>query len=227
MRSLVLCVSIVRRRNAGSNVSGSTAVAIVSNVSRFNCVVKATYVVNVTRKAFLLDGRALAMARASSVLALRAETIGRAMSLPERLTATVATGTASPGRAVAVVAIDGPLAQRAEQHVCGVIDGYDAITARVSQALEDRDVGAVVLQINSPGGDVAGLEEAVRRMRAKADATGKRVVAFADEMAASAAYWIAAGVADEVWLPPMGEVGSIGTIGAWVDETEALAREGV
>lgn len=126
-----------------------------------------------------------------------------------------------------MVQIDGPLAQRGEAHLCGVVDGYDWITSRFSAAIQDPAVGAVVLRIDSPGGDVAGMEEAVRRMRSLAEATGKKVVAFADELAASAAYAIAVGVADEVILPPMGRVGSIGTIAAWLDTSDALAKEGI
>jgi len=130
------------------------------------------------------------------------------------------------GTAVAVVQIDGPIAQRGEVHLCGYIDGYDWIAGRFMKAITDPKVGAVVLRIDSPGGDLSGLEEAVKRMRVAADREGKHVVAFVDEMAASAAYWIASGVADEIMLPPSGEVGSIGVIGAWVDASEAYKAEG-
>lgn len=191
---------------------------------------------------FVVDASALTRARASRVLAVRPEIIGSMLSLPLELRAPekrlVAEESPDGGEAptanevdegskVAVVSIDGPLSQRGEQHLCGMVDGYDWITMRVTSALADPEVGAVVLRVNSPGGDVAGLEEGVRRMRAAAERAGKRVIAFADELAASAAYWISAGVADEVLLPPGGEVGSIGTIGAWADETKAFENEGI
>ena len=111
--------------------------------------------------------------------------------------------------------------------MCGFVDGYDWIEGRVRGALEDPAVGAVVLLIDSPGGDVAGLEESVRRMVAARVASGKRVIAYVDELAASAAYWIAASVADEIVVPTAGRVGSIGCIGAFVDESRANEAAGV
>ena len=187
-------------------------------------------------KPFAVDAKTLSRAKASSVLALSATVIGASLALPldpPRIEMRHGSGMRgaegakeSESTQVAVVSIDGPLSQRGEEHMCGYLDGYDWITSRFSEAMTDPRVGAVVLRINSPGGDVSGLEEAVRRMRAVADDTGKRVVAFVDEFAASAAYWIASGVADEIWLPTCGEVGSIGVIGTWVDMTGAYEAEG-
>lgn len=132
-----------------------------------------------------------------------------------------------PGTSVAVVSIDGPLAQRAIYDLCGYVDGYDAVSARVCEALASPYVGALVLRISSPGGDVAGLEAAVSRMRSAADASGKTVLAFVDECAASAAYWIAASVADRIYLPQSGMVGSIGCFATLVDQTEELKQAGI
>lgn len=190
----------------------------------------------------MVDALALAKIRHSKVLAVDPSIFGRIITLPlskpatefkdaKKRTTTRASAAASEpddGSLVAVVAIDGPLAQRAylDMELCGVVDGYDAIADRFAEAITDPKVGAVVLRINSPGGDVAGCEEAVARMRKMADAQGKHVVAFADELAASAAYWIASGVADEIVLPISGEVGSVGCIGAYVDSTGALEQAG-
>lgn len=127
---------------------------------------------------------------------------------------------------VAIVAVRGPLAQRARVDLCAYVDGYDAISRRLQKALAS-DAKSVLLAIDSPGGDVAGLEQAVAGMRAAVEAAGKPVVAYVDELAASAAYWIAACVADVIVVPPSGRVGSIGCIGAIVDETKALEKEGV
>lgn len=100
-----------------------------------------------------------------------------------------ATQVATPQPAtVAIVGIEGPLAQRAIYDLCGYVDGYDAIAARLQIALENPDVGAVVLRIDSPGGDAQGLEEAVRRMRLAVEQSGKPCMVYVDELAASAAY---------------------------------------
>lgn len=153
-----------------------------------------------------------------------AHTLGRAGATPAAATSTIRQSTTAPAPVVAVVDIFGPLAQRGESHICGYVDGYDWIGERLSQALEEAD--AVLLRVDSPGGDAAGCAEAVRRMRAAVEASGKRVIAYVDELAASAAYWIVAGVADEIVVPPMGGVGSIGTWGMLVDATKANEQDG-
>jgi signal peptide peptidase SppA len=116
---------------------------------------------------------------------------------------------ATPG--VAVVDVSGPLSQRAWSCWMWEGDGYDAIRLRMSRALGDPNVRSIVLRIDSPGGEVAGLNEAVRAMRAEASAAGKPVVVYVDELAASAAYAIAT-VGDEIVTPESGCLGSIGVI---------------
>lgn len=129
---------------------------------------------------------------------------------------------------VAIVSVIGPLAQRAVADLCGYVDGYDAVTARFAKAIQAPEVGAVVLRIDSPGGDVAGLEEAIGRMVELRKKSRKPVYAYVDELAASAAYWLAAGVSDSgVFVPGSGLVGSIGAIGALVDATKAAEAEGL
>lgn len=152
--------------------------------------------------------------------------IGAAVALEAHIQAAREAGEPAGKMSVGVVRVEGPLSQRALADLCGYVDGYDAIEARLSLALES-DVSGVLMVIDSPGGDVAGLEESVRRMRAAAEKSGKRVVAYVDELAASAAYWIASGVADEIVVPAAGHVGSIGTIGALVDATGEAEREGL
>ena len=127
---------------------------------------------------------------------------------------------------VGVVSIDGPLAQKATVELCAYVDGYDAIAARFDLAMESTDTSAVLLRIDSPGGDVAGLEQGVARMLKSKEKYGKKVVAFVDELAASAAYRIASGVADEIVIPPAGRVGSIGVIAARVDLSGAAEKAG-
>jgi ClpP class serine protease len=132
---------------------------------------------------------------------------------------------------VAIVAILGPLAQRAQIGLCDAyLDGYDAITARVSAALETVGVSAVLLVIDSPGGDVAGLEEAITRIKTKREAPAirKPIFAYVDELCASAAYWLASGICDGgIFVPPSGAVGSIGAMAVHVDESGALAQAGI
>jgi signal peptide peptidase SppA len=127
---------------------------------------------------------------------------------------------------VAIVSVEGPLAQRAWSCWMFEGDGYDAIESRVKAALADRGTRAVVLRIDSPGGEIAGCFECVRAIRAAAAAAGKPVVAYADEMATSAAYALAS-AAEAVVLPDTGCVGSVGVIIALTECSQALKTQGV
>lgn len=120
------------------------------------------------------------------------------------------------------ILVEGPLTQRG--WMCW--QGYDSVARSLSAALADENVRAVVLVMNSPGGVVAGLFEAVRRMRAEIEASGKRVVCYVDELAASAGYALAC-VADEIVLPETGCVGSVGVIASMQSVSRMLDKAGV
>lgn len=89
---------------------------------------------------------------------------------------------------------------------------------------EDSSVGAILLHVNSPGGSVAGVQEAAEVVRQ----VGKRkpVVAQVDSLAASAAYWIAS-QANQVYASPGAGVGGIGVYLLHQDLSELYEREGV
>lgn len=123
---------------------------------------------------------------------------------------------------VAIISIDGPLMQRGGWW----FDGYQSIRERFGKALDDRAVTAVVLKINSPGGVCAGCFSAARSMRAMKAEAGKPVLAYADESAYSAAYAMAC-IADEIYLPAEGGVGSVGVIGTLEDWTAFNERVGL
>jgi signal peptide peptidase SppA len=127
---------------------------------------------------------------------------------------------------VAIVAIEGPLSQRALDCWIVSVDGYDAIEARVRAALGDAGVRAVVLRFDSPGGEVAGNAECARAIRAAADAAGKPLVSYVDEQCASAAYKLACAT-DEIVVPATGFAGSVGTIVVLADRVAANEAEGL
>lgn len=171
---------------------------------------------------------AVALEHASETLAIDPRALGKAYSLPSDEPGGVEQHAIDGDldACVGIVEIHGPLTQRATSHLCGYSDGYDAIAARFEEAMCDPDVTTVVMVIDSPGGDVAGLFEAVARMQAVKASQNKRVLAYADEMIASAAYAIAT-VADEIFLPRSGQVGSVGVMGIHVDETGAAEKAGL
>lgn len=100
----------------------------------------------------------------------------------------------------------------------------ESIGQKFAAAVADSSVGAIILDVNSPGGSVQGIDELSKQIF---DARGsKPIVAVANHLAASAAYWIAT-AADELVVTPSGEVGSVGVFAAHTDISQALERDGI
>jgi ClpP class serine protease len=112
---------------------------------------------------------------------------------------------------VAIVSIRGPL----EHHAGWWCDSYDAILDRVDLALAGP-AKALVLRIDSPGGECAGCFEAARAIREKCAAAGKRVYSYVDGNAFSAAYALAC-AGEQVVLGESSLCGSVGVIAQRLD----------
>ncbi len=105
----------------------------------------------------------------------------------------------------------------------GVVS-YEGLGAQVREALNDPDVERIVLDIDSPGGTVAGsqlLAEQLYLARQR-----KPLIAVVNDMAASAAYLMAS-QADEIIISPTSMVGSIGVLYIHADFSGQLEKEGV
>jgi signal peptide peptidase SppA len=100
-------------------------------------------------------------------------------------------------------------------------DTADAIAA----AMDDATVRGVILDVDSPGGEVGGLFDLIEQIKAIKGLTAKPLWAVANESALSAAYAIAS-AADRLYVTRTGEVGSIGVVAAHVDESQADAKAG-
>lgn len=129
------------------------------------------------------------------------------------------------GGSVAVIPIYGVLTKRAGlMSAMSGATSLDALTADFRGAMADPEVGAIVFDVDSPGGSVDGIEELATEIRG---ARGRKpMVAVANTMAASAAYWLAA-QADELVVTPSGEVGSIGIYAAHQDVSAAEEKVGI
>ena len=90
--------------------------------------------------------------------------------------------------------------------------------------INDPEIDAIVLDVDSPGGYASGIEE-LSNLIYEARGT-KPVVAVANHEMASAAFWIAS-AADEVVISPSGQVGSVGVFAVHQDISKALEQEGV
>ncbi len=146
---------------------------------------------------------------------------------PEQLAAFTGGGAPSPSRggSVAVLPLRGVIAHRGGM-VSEASGGasVEAFAAQFRAVMADDSVRAVVLDVDSPGGTVAGCQEIVAEMLAARGT--KPVVAVANSMMCSAAYWIAS-AADEIVSTPSGTVGSIGVFSVHQDLSAALDKEGV
>ena len=126
---------------------------------------------------------------------------------------------------VAVIPISGTLVQkRGTLRPYSGMTGYDGIRQAFLTALEDDDVEGIVLDIDSPGGEVAGCFDLVDTIyQSRGD---KPIHSILSESAYSAAYAIAS-AADKIWVPRTGGVGSIGVICLHVDFSAALTDAGI
>jgi signal peptide peptidase SppA len=89
-----------------------------------------------------------------------------------------------------------------------------------------RDLAAVALAINSPGGSPVQSALLFRRIRQLAEEKQVPVFAFAEDVAASGGYWLAL-AADEVYAEETSVVGSIGVVSASWGFQDVLRRLGV
>jgi signal peptide peptidase SppA len=91
-------------------------------------------------------------------------------------------------------------------------------------AVDDPSVQRIVLAINSPGGQVDGINELANMIRA-ANQT-KPITAYVDGMAASGAYWLAS-AAGRIVADETAQLGSIGVRATVLDDRDAEAKHGV
>ena len=100
----------------------------------------------------------------------------------------------------------------------------DECGAAISALIDSKEVEALVLDIDSPGGTSYGVEELGDRVFAARQR--KPIYAISNSMACSAAYWIAS-QATQVMVTPGGDVGSIGVYQLHMDHSGALDQAGV
>ena len=129
------------------------------------------------------------------------------------------------GNGVAVQKVYGTLIPRA-----GMMSEFsggtsvEALSREFDTLMADQSVHTIVLDIDSPGGNVAGIREFGDKIRAARDT--KNIVAVANSDACSAAYWLGS-QAGAFYATPSARVGSVGAYMMHVDESEKMKQEGV
>lgn len=127
---------------------------------------------------------------------------------------------------IGVVAIEGPILRKPDLFArifFGATSSED-ISEALREAGERDDIKAVFLNIDSPGGTVAGTPELAAAVKALNGS--KPVYAFSSGLMCSAAYWIAS-QARAIYATPSAQIGSIGVVQAVIDNTAALDKAGL
>ncbi|WP_316207322.1 S49 family peptidase [Bradyrhizobium sp. SZCCHNR3118] len=126
---------------------------------------------------------------------------------------------------VAVIDVAGPLFKRANLMTtfCGAT-AYETVRRDLQAALDNVSVTAILLNIHSPGGEAAGVAElasAINEVRGR-----KRIVSYAGDQAASAAFWIGT-ASDEFLIGPTAALGSMGVVAGYRDTSAQDAARGI
>ena len=142
----------------------------------------------------------------------------------ERIGAVVKAQSRAAG-SVAVLPIYGTIIPRGNMltESSGAVS-VDKLTSQLRQAVSDPGVSAIVLDIDSPGGAVDGIPELASEILAARSA--KPVLAVANTLAASAAYWLGT-QAQELYASPSSEVGSIGVFTSHSDASVFWEQAGI
>jgi signal peptide peptidase SppA len=147
---------------------------------------------------------------------LRAIRAGAMMAEPEIW---AARGAVKGSGDVSVVPIMGVLTQRGGWFGTSV----ERCVQSFRQAMADGSK-AVVLEFDTPGGEVLGIEEFATEIRQSRGS--KPIVASVNSMCASAGYYLGA-QADEIIVTPSGLIGSVGVYGTHADWSKALDQAGI
>lgn len=122
----------------------------------------------------------------------------------------------------AIIPIQGTLMKQ----VSSFSGGTSTVQARrqIRAAADNDAIGGILLHIESPGGTVAGTKELADDIAAAAKR--KPVIAYIEDIGASAAYWLAS-QAKQVFCNPTALVGSIGTFMVVHDMSGAYSDAGI
>lgn len=124
------------------------------------------------------------------------------------------------------IKIDGVLTYRPVEGMCGPEGvSYQGILEEAAELIS-MGVNTIVMTHSSPGGEAAHTFTTAEDLRAMCDDAGVRLITYIDEMSCSAALAIGV-VADEVFIHPSAQTGSIGCVCAIMDRSKALANAGL
>jgi ClpP class serine protease len=121
---------------------------------------------------------------------------------------------------VAIINMTGPMFKRANlmTQLCGATS-YDTLRRDLQAAVDNYSVRAIMLNVDSPGGEAAGVSELAQAVY---DFRGsKPIVTYAGDLAASAAYWL--GSASDLFI--IGKTAALGSVGVRAALTDTSGRD--
>jgi len=128
---------------------------------------------------------------------------------------------------IKVIPIHGILTKNSEafDDVLGMTS-YEKIREEIEKALVDEKVETILLDIDSPGGEVSGIFDLADFIYEARKSEKKKIVAIANDDAYSAAYAIASS-AEKVYVSRTSGVGSIGVIASHIDQSGFDEKQGI
>lgn len=126
---------------------------------------------------------------------------------------------------IAVIDVIGSIFTRANMftEICDAV-AINELEIELDKALYDDSITAIVLRIDSPGGEVTGIHEFANYLDEACEI--KPIVAYVHGMACSAAYWIASATS-HIYADKTATLGSIGVVAAWTDDSKARTEAGL
>lgn len=150
-----------------------------------------------------------------------------AQEIEARISPATASAVARKDGAVAVVPLRGIISPRAsvvENSSTGGGATAESFASTIDRMADDDAVKAIIVDADTPGGNVLGVDEASAAVAAAKER--KPVIVQVTGNLASAGYWIGCS-ASEIVMSPSSAAGAIGVRTAYDDVTEALAKAGV
>lgn len=125
---------------------------------------------------------------------------------------------------VAILPVTGPIFPRANLMTLSGGSSLQSLAYDFNVALENESVQSIILNIDSPGGEITGVNEFADMLFASQ--AKKTIIAYVYGLGASAAYWLASS-ASEIVLSPTAEVGSIGVVAGYTDRRKEKEKKGI
>ena len=131
----------------------------------------------------------------------------------------------SSGKGVGVVDMSGVIAKKLSmmESMCGGVN-LDSFVEGVQAFADDKTIGTIIMNFDSPGGTITGVPEAYDALKAIGEK--KTLLSYTEAQQCSAAEWLAS-AASSKYAAGSATVGSIGVYNMSLDRTEQFKKMGV